>query len=126
MIRASVASMARLRRRLAPEKTSFFCRVDGAPFSTVRFWEVGRYRSSLGARRRRAGGSGRTRPRARQYKTVERRKPGYSTDARTQVADQVRIAESAELPYARPELSLGTPRSAGQPLRHISGGKQRQ
>ena len=57
-----------------------FCRVDGAspapvdgvPFSTVRFWEVGRYSSSLSARRRRAGSSGRPRPRARQYRTTER------------------------------------------------------
>ena len=41
--RASVASMARLRRRSAPEETSCCCRVDGGCFSTVRFREVGRY-----------------------------------------------------------------------------------
>ena len=119
MIRASVASMARLRRRSEPEKTSCFCCVDGVPFSTVRFWEVGRYPSSLDARRRRAGSSGRTRQRARQYKTAERRKPGYSIAWRTLAADQVRIAESAELPNTRKKLSSCAPRSAGQPLRHF-------
>ena len=95
------------------------CRVDGVPFSTVRFWEVGRYLWSLGARRRRAGSSGRTRPRARQYKTVERRKPGYSIAWRTLAADQVRIAESAELPNTWQELSSCVPRRKSGALRHF-------
>ena len=111
--------MAPLRRRSEPEKTSCFCRVDGAPFSTARFWEVRRYPWSRNARRRRAGSSGRTRQRARQYKTAERRKPGYSIAWRTLAADQVRIAESAELPNTRKKLSSCAPRSAGQPLRHF-------
>ena len=70
--RASVASTARLRRRSAPEETSCFCRGDGAPFSTARFWEVGRYPWSRNARRRRARRGGRPRPRARQHRTTER------------------------------------------------------
>ena len=59
-------------RRVGWRLSPVFCRVDGVPFSAVRFWEVRRYTSSLNARRRRARGGGRERPRARQHRTIER------------------------------------------------------
>ena len=119
VIRASVAAMARLRRRSAPEETSCFCRGDGAPFSTARFWEVGRYSSSLSARRRRARRGGRPRPRARQHKTVERCKTPSSVHTGSH---QIGIAERGQEPCSRRKLSCAARSARCAMSQHRSAG----